>query len=34
MPHSAILALVRPDSEDILNEIEGMLDEELDEEEE
>ena len=28
MPHSAILALVRPDSDDILNEIEGMLDEE------
>jgi chaperonin GroES len=30
MPHSAILALVRPDSDDILNEIEGMLDEEDD----
>ncbi len=30
MPHSAILALVRPDSEDILNEIEGMLDEDDD----
>ena len=30
MPHNAILALVRPDSDDILNEIEGMLDEEDD----
>ena len=26
MSHSAILALIRPDSDDILNEIEGMLD--------
>ncbi len=28
VPHNAILALIRPDSNDILNEIEGMLDEE------
>ena len=27
VPHNAILALIRPDSDDILNEIEGMLDE-------
>ncbi len=28
VPHGAILALVRPDSEDILDKIEGLLDEE------
>ena len=28
VPYNAILALVRPDPDDILNEIEGMLDEE------